>query len=141
AVQDRSGTEVTGVLVALHQAGSQALIHVLAGPAADAGIVGILVVGDLHQIKGAGQHSGNFLTGDSLVRLEGAVLVTVNNAVLGTEVDGVGGPVTVHIGEGRGRGGLILVVHSPGDHSSELGAGQAALGLVFAVAHTFHIAL
>ena len=78
----RSGTEVASAGIALHQAGGLHQVHALLGPASNGGVIGEQLTGGLGQLKGVAQDGSSLLTGDSLVGLEGAVLVAGQDAVL-----------------------------------------------------------
>ena len=87
----RSGTEVAGVGIALHQAGSLGSVHMVSSPVSDNAVVGELLSGDailLGQLKGIVQDSSSLLTSDNLLRLESAIIVAGDNLVLVAEVDG-----------------------------------------------------
>ena len=141
----RSGTEVAGVSVTLHQASSLGSVHMVSSPVSNSTVVGELLSGDailLGQLKGIVQDSSSLLTGDGLLRLEGAVIITRDDAVLSAEVDSSLAPVVVsNVGESRFNIGIVIIAHGVGDHSGKLGTSGSASGIEGAVAHTGHIAI
>src|SRR5699024_8152027 len=101
-------------------------VHMVSSPVSDNAVVGELLSGDavlLGQLKSVVQDSSSLLTSDGLLRLEGAVIITGDNAVLSAEVDSSLAPVVVrNIGEHGSNVGISSIAHSLSNHRSKLRA-------------------
>src|SRR5699024_1875597 len=129
--------------VTLHQAGSLDDVDALLSPAGDGGIIRERFRRGLSQLESAPQDGSSFLTGNGLVGLEGTVVITLQNVILDTEVNGSLAPeVCSNIGEHGGSFlGVGIVTQGVGNHGSELRTSGSASGIEGAVAHTGNISI
>ena len=67
-------------------------VNILLGPASDRAVIREQVAGVAGQVEGVLQDGGNLLAADGLSRLEGAIVVAGDNAVVSAEGDRAGIP-------------------------------------------------
>ena len=95
SVQSAGGTEITGIGIALHQAGMLYIVNLCLGPACNLSVVRIQITSAAIQIKRSLEHDSNFLASDGLICLELTVFIAENDIPLSAEGNSALGPVII----------------------------------------------